>query len=190
MKTIGEYPDILFRAFDRFEYAQQFLNGFVRFGTVLGYVNFEDGDRMDPTEGTGHYTASGITSKIQFCSNVFYALCFHRDLKSALETGHGKYVVEISNPLYLAEEITRSLRTLASKHFGGVEGVIVEYDKGQEREGELDSYQKSRLTYSQKPEKYAHENEFRLVFCRKEFAGNNLIIRLPSGIGGVIHEYT
>jgi hypothetical protein len=53
-----------------------------------------------------------------------------------------------------------------------------------------DSYQKSRLTYSQKSEKYAHENEFRFVFCRKEFAGNNLIIRLPSGIGGVIHEYT
>jgi hypothetical protein len=106
----------------------------VRFGAVLGYVNIEDEGRMDPTEGTGHYTASGTTTKIQFCSNVFYALCFHRDLKSALETGHGKYVVEISNPLYLAEEITRSLRTLASKHFGGVEGVIVEYDKGQERE--------------------------------------------------------
>jgi hypothetical protein len=134
MKTIGEYPDILFRAFDCFEYAQQFLNGFVRFGAVLGYVNIEDEGRMDPTEGTGHYTASGTTTKIQFCSNVFYALCFHRDLKSALETRHGKYVVEISNPLYLAEEITRSLRTLASKHFGGVEGVIVEYDKGQERE--------------------------------------------------------
>jgi hypothetical protein len=117
-------------------------------------------------------------------------LCFHRDLKSALETGHGKYVVEISNPLYLAEEITRSQRTLASKHFGGVEGVIVEYDKGQEREGELDPYQKSRLTYSQKPKRYAHENEFRLVFCRKEFAGKNLIIRLPSGICGVIQVYT
>ena len=190
MKTIGEYPDILFRTFDHLEYAQQFLNGFVRFGTVLGYVNIEDEGRRDPTEGTGHYTSSGIITKIQFCSNVFYSLCFHRDLKSAIETGHGKYVVEISDPLYLAEEITRSLRTLASKHFGGVEGVIVEYDKGQEREGELDSYQKSRLTYSQKFEKYAHENEFRFVFCRKEFAGNNLIIRLPSGIGGVIHEYT
>ncbi len=190
MKVIGEYPDTLFRAFDRIDYAQQFLKGFVRFGTVMGYRKIEDKNRRDATEGVGHFTTKGINTKIQFYSNVFYALCCHRDLSSALETNHGKYIVEIANPLHLAEELTRSLRELKSKHFGGIEGVVVEYNKGNERNEELDSYQKSRLAYCQKPVEYDSENEFRFVFCRKEFAGNDLLIQLPQFINGAVHDYT
>jgi len=186
----GEFPETLFRSFDQLEYAQQFLNGYIRFGTVLGYKEIEEEGRRDITEGTGHFTSNGIDTKIQFCSNVFYALCCHKDIESALNTGHGNYIVEIANPLLLAEELNRSIRNLESKHFGGIEGVVIEYDKGCERNEKLDSYQKSRLAYSQKPEKYSMENEFRFVFCRKEFAGKNIFIRIPNGISGVIHDYT
>jgi len=190
MKAIGEFPDTLFRSFDRLEYAQQFINGFVRFGAVSGYKEIEDEGRRDKTEGVGHFTSKGVDTKIQFCSNVFYALCCHRDLSSALKTSHGKYIVEIANPLLLAEELTRVLRELKSKNFGGIEGVVIEYDKGNERNSELDSYHKSRLTYCQKPVEYSSENEFRFVFCRKEFAGNNLCIQLPNVISGVVHDHT
>jgi len=138
MKTHGEFPDILFRSFDRIEYAQQFLSGFIRFGSVVGYGKIEDKRRRDETEGLGHYLLDGRDVKIQFCSNVVYALCCHLDIKSAIETNHGKYVVEVANPLYLAEEITRAIGLLNSKHFGGTEGVFIEYTKGNEKSEKLD----------------------------------------------------
>ncbi|MEZ0123549.1 MAG: hypothetical protein AB9Q23_05970 [Candidatus Reddybacter sp.] len=190
MDTIGEYPETLFRAFDKLEYAQQFLNGYLRFGTVLGYTEIEDEGRRDVTEGVGHIVHKGLGTKVMFCSNVFYALCCHRTLEAALEVGHGKFIVEIFDPLHLAEDITRVLRSSPAKHFGGVEGVAVEYDKGNEFEHELSSYEKSRLTYSQKPASYKPEHEFRFVFCRKEFAGNYHFVKVNGGVAGVIQQYT
>ena len=189
MKLIGEYPDTLFCSFDCLDYAQQFLTGSMRFGTVIGYRRIEDEGRRDTTEGVGHYTTNGKNTKIQFCSNVFYTLCCHRDLNSAIDTNHGKYIVEIDNPLYLAEELTKSLRELKLKHFGGIEGVVIEYNKGKEKNKKSDSHQKSRLTYCQKPSKYSSENEFRFVFCMKEYASKNLFLQLPQGKYGVIHDY-
>ncbi len=190
MITIGEYPTILFRAFDKLEYAQQFLDGYLRFGTVLGYTKIKDKDRRDVTEGVGHICYKGSDTKVMFCSTVFYALCCHSTLEAALEAGHGKFVVEIFDPLYLAEDITRVLRSLPAKYFGGVEGVNVEYDKGNEVKHELSNYEKSRLTYCQKPASYKHEKEFRFVFCRKEFAGNYHFIKVSGGVSGVIQQYT
>ena len=190
MITHGEFPEILYRSFDTLDFAQQFLSGHIRFGTVIGYRKIE-GDRQDCTEGTAHYTVNGVTTKGELCSNNFYALCCHLDLGSALETNHGKYIVEVANPLYLAEEVTKSLRALKSKHYGGVEGVFVEYDKGEEKDAVLTQIEASRLTYCQKPATYSPENEFRFVFNRQEFAGDNLFVYLQSGIGGgVIHDRT
>jgi len=186
----GEFPETLYRSFDTLDFAQLFLNGYIRFGSVIGYRKIK-GERQDFTEGMAHYTVNRTTTKGEFCSNNFYALCCHRDLDAALKTNHGKYIVELANPLYLAEEVTRSLRELKSKHYGGVEGVFVEYDKGEEKDVDLTPFEASRLTYCQKPADYSHENEFRLVFNRKEFAGNNLFICLKNGIGGgVIHDHT
>jgi len=190
MKTIGEYPKNLFRVFDKLEYAQQFLDGYLRFGTVLGYTKIDDEGRIDETEGTGHIVYEGSDTKIEFCSNIFYALCCHLTLNAALKSGHGKYIVEIFNPLHLAEDITRILRSSSAKHFGGIEGVEIQYDKGEVVEDELSSYDKSRLTYCQKPPDYAQEEEFRFVFCRKEFAGNYLFIKVARGVSGVIQQHT
>ena len=191
MKAHGEYPDILFRSFDCLEHAQQFLSGNIRFGSVLGFRKEEDERRRDEMEGTGHYTIDGIDSKSQFCSNAVYALCCHRDIESAKKASHGKYIIEIANPLYIAEELTRSLRELGSKHFGGIEGVYIEYDKGIEKEEQLDSYDSSKLAYSQKPEVFSYDNEFRFIFIRKDYAGDYIYLQLNNGIGGgAIHEYT
>ena len=183
-------PKKLFRVFDKLEYAQQFLDGYLRFGTVLGYTKVDDEGRRDETEGTGHIVYEGSDTKIEFCSNIFYALCCHLTLNAALKSGHGKYIVEIFNPLHLAEDITRILRSSSAKHFGGIEGVKIQYDKGEVVEDKLSSYDKSRLTYCQKPASYAHEEEFRFVFCRKEFAGNYLFIKVTGGVSGVIQQHT
>lgn len=190
MKTIGEYPGTLFRAFDKLEYAQQFLDGYLRFGTVLGYNEIEDEGRRDITEGVGHIHHEGSETKVKFSSNVFYAMCCHLTLEAALETEHGKYIVEIFEPLRLAENITRVLRSSPAKHFGGIEGTAIKYNKGEKVDGELSSYEKSRLTYCQKPASYAHEKEFRFVFCRKEFSGNYQFVKVNEGVSGVIQQYT
>jgi hypothetical protein len=190
MHAHGDFPNVLYRAFDKLEFAQQFLQGKLRFGNVTSYRRIE-GARQDKTEGTGYYTFDEVSKKSQFCSNSIYALCCHRTLEAATSTGHGKYIVEITNPFYLAEKATESLCKLKSKHFGGIEGVFIEYDKGEEKLEALDLFESSRLTYSQKPESYSHEEEFRYVFIRKDFAGNNLCIFLENGIGGgVIFDYT
>jgi len=192
MKVHGEYPDILFRSFGCIEHAQQFLSGNIRFGSVLGYRKAEDERRRDETEGTGHYTTDGVDSKTEFCTNVVYTLCCHRDIEAAKNASYGKYIIEIANPLYLAEELTRLLRNLSSKHFGGIEGVYVDYDKGEEKGGKLNSYANSRLTYSQKPKTpFYKDKEFRFVFIRKKYAGNNIYLQLNNGIGGgAIYEYS
>lgn len=191
MHTHGEFPDILYRSFERLEYAQSFCSGQIRFGSVIGYRKIEDEKRRDETEGTGHFLVSGVDSKFQFASNQPYALCCHLSLESALETKHGKYIVEINKPIWLAEELTRVIRLSDAKYIGGVEGVLVSYNKDRPLAEKPGSYEISRLAYSQKPEKFAREGEFRFIFIRKEFGGNNITLQLSSNIpGSLIHEYT
>jgi len=191
MRAHGEFPETLFRSFDKLEYAQQFVSGSIRFGTVLSYKKNEDERRRDATEGTGRFVCEGVQSEVEFCSNVVYALCCHKSLESALKTNYGKYIVEIGDPLYLAEEITRTLRNLNTKHFGGIEGVSIEYTKGEAVSQKPNSYGISRLTYSQKPPCFSDDNEFRFIFIHKEFAGNHIFIPLNKCIKGcVIHDYT
>ena len=188
MNIIGEFPEILFRAFDRRDYAQQFLDGNIRFGAVLGYQEIEDKGRRDKTEGIGHYTTKGVATKIQVCSNVFYALCCHRDLKSALEIGHGKYIVEIENPLQLAKDIAKSLSSTPYKHFPWLEGVNIEYDKGEEKEKPKPP-ENIKLTYSQKLRSYSPENEFRFVFCCENSIEKNIAVLLKDKIKGNIYKH-
>lgn len=120
-----------------------------------------------------------------------YALCCHKDIKSALTSNHGSFIVEINDPRYLAEELTRSLRSLRSRHIGGIEGVMISYDKGEEVTERPTSPQIPRLTYAQKPACFSGENEFRFIFIRKQFAGNFLFLKAKNGIGDfIIHDYT
>jgi hypothetical protein len=191
MKAHGEFPDVLYRSFDSLEYARQFVSGFIRFGAVRVYRKIEDKDRRDETEGIGKFQYNGKQGEVEFTSNEVYILCCYKDIRSALISEHGKFIVEISNPLYLAEELTKSLRALRSKHFGGIEGVMVDYTKGDPVTEKPSSYQISRLTYTQKPQRFSHENEFRYIFIRKEYAGNFLFLQTKNGIGGfVIHDFT
>jgi len=191
MLAHGEFPEILLRSFDKLEYAQQFVSGFIRFRTVLSYRKEEDERRRDITEGTGSFKYNGTTSEVEFASNVVYALCCHKSLEAALKMNYGKYIVEIGNPLYLAEEITRVLRNFRTKYIGGIEGVSIEYTKGEAVSEKPNSYNISRMAYSQKPQCFSKDNEFRFIFIRKEFAGERIFIPLNKSIKNcVIHDYT
>ncbi len=181
MKVHGQFESKAYRTFKKREHAIQFLNGSIRFGHIYKYKTIENAKLQDKTEGESHVQKDGIQYHSMFASTNIYICCFHRSMESARKAGFGPYVVKINNPKILAEEITSSLKTKEGKFYGGVEGVLVEYDKGYTRENLPDSQEMARLTYAQKPrDSYHVDNEFRYVIISKENYGKKLEISLGS----------
>lgn len=151
-------------------------------GEIRVYTKIEDALRRDPSEGTAHVktvepvvtvhfpsdesepfetTAIGEKSRqSSFVRNLIYALCC--SLKP-LDGKFGVHSVVITDPKALATDISAFLETLPWKVFGGVEGVRVVYTKGAVRDDVPSSVDMARLSYAQKPEKFADETEFRFV---------------------------
>ncbi|EIV1640591.1 hypothetical protein L7E50_004475 [Vibrio parahaemolyticus] len=175
MRAHGNFPDVVFRSFDKIEFAEDFISGNVRFANCRNYLNITD-SRKDTSEGSGFYLHDSKPITIGFCTNSIFIQCFHRTLEAALATNHGKYVVQLNNPVNLAVSITNSLNKLPHKFFGGVEGVNISYEHGQTKAERLSSYNSSRLTYSQKPLSYAHEQEFRFVLITEQLDIDHLIV--------------
>ena len=75
----------------------------------------------------------------------------------------GKYIVRISNPRKLAEDITSFLENMPHKFAGGIEGLTVKYNKGHIFDKDMGNIERTALSYSQKPEKFSPDNEFRFV---------------------------
>ena len=50
----GQFGDRAYKAFDRKEYAAQFLEGKIRFRKIYSYRKMEDEIRRDVTEGDSH----------------------------------------------------------------------------------------------------------------------------------------
>lgn len=190
MNTIGTFPRTLFRAFDKEEYARAFLDGELRFGSLSKYRRIESEQRRDVTEGIGHIVQHGADTKVMFASNSFYVLSFHLTLDAALKTNHGKYIVEIHEPEQLANDVTKVLSHSSEKHYGGVEGVTIEYNKGANIDRTLSSHEKSRLSYCQKPSFYSHEKEFRFVICRKQCADDYYQLQVGRTVSGEIKQFT
>ncbi len=183
METFGQFENVAYRSFPKLEYARQFLSGKIRFGNIYKYKKIENKELRDQTEGDGHVNINGMSYHSMFASNSIYIYCFHRDLESAKQANFGSIIVEISNPKLLAEAITENLSKRSDKFFGGIEGVIVEYDKGKERSKELSNIEIARLAYSQKPKEPFHtENEFRFVFISEEDYGDELEIDLGESL--------
>ena len=78
----------------------------------------------------------------------------------------------------MASEITKWLEQQDFKHFGGIEGVNIEYTHGEKVKNKLISTELARLTYSQKPESFKDENEFRFIFIRKSCQNDYVFIEL------------
>jgi hypothetical protein len=108
-----------------------------------------------------------------------YALCFHRTLESARGSKFGKHIVEVRNPIKLADLATSKMQELAHDFVGGIEGVLVEYNKGEEFHSRPDQLELARLIYSQKPrDPHESENEFRMVILSRENLGEHFEVDL------------
>jgi hypothetical protein len=183
METLGQFESVAYRSFTKLEYATQFLSGKIRFGNIYKYKKIENEKLRDQTEGEGHVYINGMSYYSMFASNGIYICCFHRNIESAKQANFGSIIVEICNPRSLAEAITKNFVTRKNKFIGGIEGVIIEYDKGKERSKELSNIETARLTYSQKPKEPFHtENEFRFVFISEEDYGETFEVDLGKSL--------
>jgi hypothetical protein len=163
--THGTFPSVAYRGFAELEHLELFLRGEIRFGLLSHYRQIECETRHDPTEGIGHYRFMGADHHSIFASNAIYVLCFSRTESGARR--FGPHIARTEHPRRLAEVITAQLPQTGLTFYGGVEGVPVEYSKGGALESAPDAYHIARFAYSQKPESFLADEEFRFVLVRK-----------------------
>ena len=181
LKCHGDFPQKLYRVFECFEYAESFRNGLFRFGNILYYKSLTDLKRRDDSEGDGRVITNGISHNSSFCSTSFFLLSFHRSLEAALNNSKmGNYIIEINNCFKIAEGITNKLNEKPENYFGGIEGVNIEYTFGEESDDRLNHIQLAKLTYSQKPESFKNENEYRFVITKKYTQENFIYIDIDT----------
>ena len=154
-------------------------------GNVRVYVGLEDAERRDPSEGEGHFQRFGTVTTVDFVPrsdetfvsqapgyvhthtelfNPKFVLSCARpgvDLEH-LRLRFGRWLVRIDDPRRLAQDISIYLGGLPDR-FAGVEGCLVHYNKGAKMPGDLSNIASTRLSYSQKPQAFSRDREFRFV---------------------------
>ena len=189
LESHGFFPsDHIYKAFSKMEYALDFVDrGRFRFGALATYKNIEDANRRDNSEGVGSFRTPGNVTSVHFDKNDLdstYAteapgyVNVHTELgnpvyvfSTSLSTvsiqflaeKFGRYIVQIDNPKELADQITHHLKTRTEKFAGGIEGVSVSYNAGEVIEESLNNFERTTLSYSQKPVSFSSECEFRFV---------------------------
>ena len=171
-----------YRAFDRHEYATEFLNGHIRFGNLCYYRGIEDDARRDRTEGESPVQVRGTNKHAMFASTVIYGLCLHKTIAAAVRRNPERHLVAVRDPMGFAQALSTALERMPGKYFGGVEGCDNEYTKGQEIAVEPSSSDMARLAFSQRPERFSPEAEFRFVIIRKRSVGDFLTIRIADSM--------
>lgn len=190
-KICGEFPEFCYRAFNREEYAKQFLdNGSFRLGCRYNYRDIENKARQDPTEGRGYTKEPGIVTTLWVSPNPTEKTIWTReqgyqeyniDLGNAVflfctssppvNLGHmrknfGEYIVKIGEPQKLAGDIYDYFVSTGHKFI--ISGCKVVYNKGQKLDRELEKNERLDYSFKQKPESFKPDCEFRIVAIKLE----------------------
>jgi hypothetical protein len=185
-KICGNFPKFCYKAFECEDYAKQFMDsGAFRMGCLRSYREIKDESRRDPTEGSGHTKEPGIVTVGLVSSNptektiwikehgiqdhssgynkaIFCFCTFLSDVNlDYIKEKFGKYIVKITDPEKLAEDIHDSLINTGQRFL--IEGCNVIYNKGQTLEKQLTDDERLDMSYKQKPESFILECEFRIV---------------------------
>jgi hypothetical protein len=184
-----DVPSTLLRFFETEEYARQFVAGQVRFGLLEHYRTVER-SRRDVSEGrasfdwalrapqviinsqtgqiVGHARSNQNIHYTGSSQNPYYILCAsHFEVNtSALATKFGRFIVCINDPVALLERIKAGWQ----KHDWSLENSAfitpVEYNKDGLLEPDPCLWAPPHLCYSQKPESFREEREYRyLLMC-------------------------
>jgi len=163
-----DLPDVLFRAFKCRSFAEDFVEGRFRLGSLAHYLDTPDESRQDSSEGTASYRDTrGIeTTSINGNIREQYVLCCStNDVDiSYLRNKMGEYIVKIYDPSALAREMERFLENNCVPTFNGVHGRLAEYTRNEVKHGELNSSDNFDLSLRQKNRGNAEESEYRLFF--------------------------
>ena len=211
LKPHGCFPEVVYRGFNREEYAKEFVeHGHFRLGRVNVYQKYEDEKRRDQFEGTGYVrvhdlvtsiripktgnkptsetTAPGIVHHRSQLDNHIFVLCC--SLSPVRASQFGRHVVRICNPERLAVDMNKYLESLPWKVFGGVEGVIVQYTTGDVVASEPSAYEMAQFSYTQKPRCFNRDREFRFVTIQGRKSnpnGDYFEVDLQTHLGYVNH---
>jgi hypothetical protein len=189
LEAIGPFPPLLFKAFRCREHAEDLVRrGRLRLSEVKYFARIEDPARVDRTEGRSQMQIEGDVTKVafdltgnplrtwqepgsfnftgEFINPVYIAcFCYPPDGdQSRVPSKFGRYLVRIANPRRFAQEITDWLtQEGALRDTPVVECLKVLYNKGDRSKDVKDGYQRTQLSYSQKPSKFADEFEYRFT---------------------------
>jgi hypothetical protein len=198
----GEFPPRLFRVFNEERWARAFIEeGRLLFRPVQYFAALEDALRADPSEGTGHLQVAGDVTSVHFDTagnvtrttsvpgyvnlsiefvNLVFVCCFSRppdDDVRQLPWKFGNFAVRIDDPLQLARDITRQLTTDGIlRATPVVECYRVAYNKGDQVETEPDHFARTRLSFTQKPNSFADEYEWRFASIDSRVAGERDLV--------------
>ncbi|MDP2223896.1 MAG: hypothetical protein Q8J83_05740 [Nitrosomonas sp.] len=189
-------PKRLYRFFDKHEYAEAFMAGRVRFGTLQSYKEeYEDKERGDRTEGMGDLQVSGealivnvargMSRTVPGIENLavradprnHFIACFmacDEDDLPVRAKEFGEHCVAIEDPAALIDDLRKALQNDAflAVNPPALEWGEVRYDKGAQVAKQFTRDEKLILAWIQKPEAYAHQKEFRIHF---NFTSHELI---------------
>lgn len=160
------------------------MAGKIRFGRIYIYKSIENTARKDETEGVSCLVVDGTSTQSMFARTCPYVYCFHRTLQAAENSEFGRFIVSVNSPRDLADDITRVLPQLDEKFWGGVQGIFVEYTKGDSVSTIPSGEEMARLNYAQKPGEFELEEEFRMVVL----SARNSNDYLPIDIGKPIND--
>lgn len=180
-------PSTLLRAFETEEYARQFVEGRLRFGSLVHYKRTED-RRQDTTEGRAVLRlVEGSRRTPAYYSlsspNPHYVICaFHPETCSCAITEYGKFVVCISDPVTLLKRICEAWGYDDRKSLSSPASIWpVLYNKGDEVEPASDTLYSGCLVYTQKPPRYAADREYRYVLKCRSGVKNDDFLTLDVG---------
>jgi len=179
-------PATLYRVFSNRDYAEQFIEGNIRFSTLRYYNSIKDDIRVDRTEGYGRLKRDGKKLIFNPQDNTLmtthgrenlhvdggekgtFICCFSSPESGRLQelpTKFGRFVVRIKEPEQLFKDVQNSIHhdPKLSEFKFELSSSMVRYDK--------EMYQKSiteeetdSLGWAQKPQAYSDEMEYRYRF--------------------------
>ncbi|MDD5577978.1 MAG: hypothetical protein PHY16_01700 [Methylobacter sp.] len=188
-KVLYEPPSVLYRVFDKKEYALAFVEtGNLRLKTLSHFANVKDELRVDATEGSfsiqtpseiikvgmnqsgeiiSQHSESGVIHCRGEVVNPIYIYCFSNPPNgnlSFLSPKFGEYIVRVDDPVQFIQDITEHLSSI-DFCLGSpvIEIVPVVYNKGFMSDQTLDNSAHFQLSYTQKPASFSDEYEYRLA---------------------------
>lgn len=186
-KEVQSIPNLLFKSFEKVEYAESFIAGNVRFSTLKYFREIEDVRRRDKTEGVGQAQVDGemlivdldmktISSQpgvesLIVATNLseHFICCFsvcEPDHFNDLPRKFGRYCVRVNSPAALFQDLAKAMtadRGL-SKNPPVLEADQVRYNKDAHFLARPNRDDELRLAWSQKPACFSDELEFRYHF--------------------------